>query len=448
MNTTDSGHGKKLVLVELNEINFDIVEKYIETKELPALKRLLAGSRIGTVAESAYADLEPWIQWPSVHTGLSAHEHGVFRLGDIVDASAPQIFEQLEHEGLSVGCLSAMNADNRLNSPAYFIPDPWTRTRTDGSWWSDALASAVSQAVNDNAQGRISAKSAVHLALGLVRFARWRNLGLYWKLAAHSRGAPWRKALLLDLFLHDLHMHLLKSSKPNFSAVLFNAGAHIQHHYLFNAAPVRAVSRLSNPTWYVSPDEDPVGEMLSVYDSIVAEYMAMSDAEVIVATGLAQRPYDRVKFYYRLRDHRAFLDSIGIEFTDVAPRMTRDFLVDFASPQDASVAQQKLASLRVKGGDVPLFGDIDNRGSSLFVTLTYPSEIDASTCFQLNGKEHPLAPSVVFVAIKNGMHQSEGFAFFTPGVAAYAPDNKTHVKELYSTIKRFFGLDSKALRAG
>jgi hypothetical protein len=44
------------------------------------------------------------------------------------------------------------------------------------------------------------------------------------------------------------------------------------------------------------------------------------------------------------------------------------------------------------------------------------------------------------VAIKNGMHQAEGFAFFTPGVAKFAPADRSHVKEIYGAVMGHFGV--------
>ena len=128
--------------------------KFIENspEKYPALKSILGGKKIYTHAEAPYENLEPWIQWPSVHTGLTYEEHKIFRLGDIVHSTAPQLFEILEQHGVCVGAISAMNADNRLKSPAYFIPDPWTKTPTDGSFYSGLLSKAVAQTVNDNAQ--------------------------------------------------------------------------------------------------------------------------------------------------------------------------------------------------------------------------------------------------------------------------------------------------------
>lgn len=433
---------KRLILLELNEINFDVVDKYVEadSARFPALKKLLLGSSIRTSCEKKYEELEPWIQWASVHTGKTYAEHRIFRLGDIVGSGVPQIFEQLEQAGYRVGAISAMNAENRLRQPAYFMPDPWTQTLADSSWWSQALGQAVSQAVNDNAQARISLKSALKVLLGLLRFARVKHYGKYLSLLLASRRKPWLKALVLDLLLHDVHWSLFNSKKPNFSTLFLNAGAHIQHHYFFNAEPLRKSLLNKNPAWYVSEKEDPLADVLGLYDMIVGEYFARTDTDVVLATGLAQKPYDQLKFYYRLNKHADFLRRLGIVFSRVFPRMTRDFLIEFENNKQAQAAQNVLSDVRVVGDNAPLFGEIDNRGDSLFVTMTYPSEITATMQYQLGDNKFPLLSEVSFVAIKNGMHQEEGFAFFTPGAAKHAPADNAHVAQLGAAIKNYFGI--------
>lgn len=431
---------KHVILLELNEINFDLVAKYVATepKRFPALRRLLSGKSIRTTCEQKYEELEPWIQWPSVHTGLSYKEHGIFRLGDIVGSDATQVFEYIEKEGYSVGVVSAMNAENRLKKPAYFIPDPWTNTKSDGSWWSRSLSQAISQSVNDNTQAKISLKSAVQLLMGTVRFARLKNYPTYLRLISESRRKRWLKALVLDLLLHDVHWSMFKNKKPNFTTLFLNAGAHVQHHYFFNAAPLKNELPTKNPNWYVSSDQDPIADALKLYDFIVGEYFSIRGVEVVLATGLAQKPYGRTEFYYRLKTHEEFLKKLGINFERVFPRMTRDFLVEFSNEKQAQEAQALMASARVIGENAPLFGEIDNRGSSLFVTLTYANEVTAETRFSANGKSLALFPEVSFVAIKNGMHQAEGFAFFTPGIAAYAPPEYSHVSKVGNMIRRYF----------
>ena len=429
---------KKLILIGLNEVNFDLVRLYLANYpgRFLGIEKLLSMTQIETSSESAYNELEPWIQWASIHTGKSYAEHKLFRLGDVVGSLVPQIFERLEMAGFIVGCISPMNAENRLKKPAYFIPDPWVETLADNSWWSKNIAKAISQTVNDNSSSKITLKSACILLLAFFRFSQVKNYFIYFKLALRSFRHHWCKALFLDLFLSDLHKNYFLSSRPNFSVLFLNAGAHIQHHYFFNSKYIKSKNP-SNPEWYIEKKIDPFIDLLQVYDTILKDQLDLP-CEKIVATGLSQKPYDRVKFYYRLKNHKIFLNKINIQFLSVHPRMTRDFLIEFESNELASTAENILKSIKVLNGGEKVFGEIDNRGKSLFVTLTFPNEIEKHTKISCNTISINLYDEVVFVAIKNGMHQGKGYSFYSKGIEKIMPRNKSHVKDIFSTISQFF----------
>lgn len=433
---------RKLVFVELNEVNFDLVRRYLATHELPGFRRLLDSFlAVETFGERKYEELEPWIQWVSAHSGKTFGEHGVFRLGDAAHTDFPQIFETLERQGLRVGAISPMNSRNALTRPAYFIPDPWTVTPSDGSGFSRRLAAMLRQTVNENAQERISLASLLALAEAGLRTLGVGSQRALLDLMRRVRGRRWIKALVLDQLIHHVHLYLLKKHRPDASFVFFNAGAHVQHHYFLNSPHVQAGSR--NPEWYVSPDADPILDMIEVYDRILGDYLAMTEQGVslIVATGLTQVPYNRVKFYYRLKDHAAFVQRMGIDIREALPRMTRDFELVFADEAECAAAAAKLASARVVRDGQALFGDIDERGTRLFVTLTYPSEIqpEDSVAFD-GGRIDGLADHVAFVAIKNGMHSTKGFAFLSPGSGVTAPREPVHVASLFHITLQACGL--------
>ena len=117
--------------------------------------------------------------------------------------------------------------------------------------------------------------------------------------------------------------------------------------------------------------------------------------KLLLPLGLSQKPYEQLKFYYRLKDHASFLKKVGVEFTDVVPRMTRDFLVSFDTEDQAFKAEQQLSKILVNN-EVRLFDEIDNRGKDIFVVLTYPSEITDKTMITYSGKESQLGDLVTF----------------------------------------------------
>lgn len=427
-----------LIFIQLNEVNFDFVEHYVRKyNDLPAFAHVLSTfHKIETHGEEAYEELEPWIQWVSVQTGKTYAEHCVFRLGDVVKApdDLVQVFEALEERGLRVGAISPMNARNRLKHPAYFIPDPWTDTPADGSGFSTRLSAMLRQTVNENASGRISARSVITLLEALVFSFSLRGTQDLIRTIAATRRQPWIKALVLDRLLHLVHLRLLQLRRPDVSFAFLNAGAHIQHHYMLNAEPAGA--RSCNPSWYVPADADPVRDMLKVYDSILGDYLELQKigAKVLIATGLTQVPYERVKFYYRLKDHLDFLKLIGTAPVRVLPRMTRDFEAEFANEAQAAQAADQLAALTLERDGRPVFGEIDQRGTQVFVTLTYPDEIRPNdTLVRSNGDRiQDFGTMVTFVAIKNGMHSTRGFAFLSPNAQAPSQlDGPCHVARLF-----------------
>ncbi len=433
--------GKKIIFLELNEINFDVVTFYIKRGErLSGFNTLIEHGIVATKSESEYRNLEPWVQWPSVHTGKTFNEHKVFRLGDFVNSTEEQFFELVEKAGFSVGAISPMNASNKLKNPAYFIPDPWTQTPCDNSFFSKSITDAIVQAVNDNSQSKLTFKTIFNLVLAFVALVRPTRYIPMAKYAFNSRGKPWRKALFLDMFLYEIHKTLFKRKNPNFSTLFLNAGAHIQHHYFFNSSYVDS-PELKNPDWYIGKDDDPLLEMLKVYDEMIIDLNELHDTEIIVATGLSQKPFEQLKFYYRLKDHASFLKKVGVEFANVVTRMTRDFLISFDTEVQAKKGEQQLSKILVNN-EVKLFGEIDNRGKDVFVVLTYPSEITHKTMITYSGKESQLSDLVTFVAIKNGEHQSKGFAYFSNGVSEFAPPQGSHVAKIHNAVLQFFGIGS------
>lgn len=423
----------RVVFLQLNEVNFDVIEKYLACgHDLPGFKIIFENGYFHTKSETEYELLEPWIQWPSIHMGLNFHEHNIFRLGDVANTKNEQIFEYAEQLGLKVGAICPMNTINRLKGAPYFVSDPWTNTRTDGSWLLKKVAKAISQVVNDNSHGRLELKSALFLVLGLLSYARLKNITSYLYYALSPNRHKWRKALFLDLFLNDVHYKLWKKNKPDFSSIFLNAFAHVQHHYFHNS---KVVDTSENPDWVAPTGSDPILEAVELYDRILLDYISNSECKLVLATGLSQVPFEEKIFYYRLKNHRQFLLNAGLSEFKVMPRMTRDFLIQFQGEDDARSAEAQLSEISVNETE-KLFGVVDNRGDSLFVTLTFPREIDETDFIYLQGVKTNLSEQCSFVAIKNGHHNSKGYAYFPLDFAVDDSHNDIKLTDVNVLLKR------------
>ena len=396
---------KKLILISLNELNFEALKLY-DLQNLPYIKKISEKFNY-THSEEEYNFLEPWIQWLTIYTGLSAKEHKVFRLGDSVNKNLTNVFNLVEDLGFKVGIFGSMNLSNNLKNPDFFIPDPWTNTDCDNSKFSKLISDTLSKFVNNNASSKLNFIDYIKLGFIFINFFRLKIFFLYFELFLKSFNKKFYKAIFLDLLINDIFIKLLKKNKTNFSNIFFNGAAHIQHHYFLNSKFNK--SSLKNPDWYIDQKIDPFHEMLKYYNSILSDYIDNPDYEIILATGLTQIPYDREKIYYRLKNHKDFLRKINIQFKDVYPRMSRDFLIEFDNEIEALDAEKILKNIKSNNGE-KIFGIIENRHKELFVTLTYSEKIKKGDSFNINGIKD-FKTEVSIVAVKNGMHFSRGFLY-------------------------------------
>ena len=110
--------------------------------------------------------------------------------------------------------------------------------------------------------------------------------------------------------------------------------------------------------------------------------------------------------------------------------MSRDFIIYFNNEQIAKVNEIILANLKLKNKNI---FKIDNRGSSLFVTLVYPDEIKKNDFIET--KKIDLFKYVSFVAVKNGMHNQKGYYYdnFSKNI-----NNNFKIEEIKNIIIRLF----------
>ncbi|QCI79222.1 hypothetical protein E6W36_05615 [Hankyongella ginsenosidimutans] len=123
--------------------------------------------------------------------------------------------------------------------------------------------------------------------------------------------------------------------------------------------------------------------------------------------------------------------------------MSRDFIVRCQDEAEAARAQVLLANAR--GDDGQDLFEVDNRGSDLFVMLTYPDDIAEDFGFTVGNVPYQrLRDSVAFVAIKNGEHN--GIGYFTDSGARLDPvADQFPLSKLPERIRAALGLGQLGL---
>ena len=102
----------RVILLEFNELCPDLLGDFMGRGLLPNFRRLYESSAVFTTDAGEDApNLEPWIQWPTVHSGLPFADHGVFHLGDGKKLACKCIAEVLSEErhGGGSGCNFALD---------------------------------------------------------------------------------------------------------------------------------------------------------------------------------------------------------------------------------------------------------------------------------------------------------------------------------------------------
>jgi len=428
---------EKLIFWELNEINFDYVNFYISKGKLPNWKKMIQNHGLFTTfSEENYTELQPWIQWPTIRTGLNFEDHGVFRIGDIVGSGIKQHWEILEDSGFSVAAVSPINASNNTKKSTFWIPDPWTGAEVSGNGFVKRFSKALNQVVNDNSQEKLSFFSMIVIIEALVTKSQISSWRTYLScLIGAFKNQHWSKAIFLDRLLADIFLNLWKANKPDFSSLWLNGGAHIQHHYMCSSEAYKG--SVKNPEWYVPAGKDPLLEMLEMYDLFLNEIQNLSNTRLIIAVAIKQVPYENPIFYWRLKNHGDFLRKLGIKFKRIQPRMSIDFLIEFDSDDDLIVAQKTLLNVKSSEGDL-IFSEVNKDRGDLFVSLTFPGDIkDDFYIFLDNVKYENFKNDVTFVAIKNGHHDGLGYYLDTAKKPGELQD-KMPLKNIFSLIMDHF----------
>ena len=427
---------KKLIFIELNEINFDLIKIYSLRHNFKVFNEDFFSKLKTTKSEDTYELIEPWIQWVSVHTGLEAREHNIFRLGDIDNKhNFKQIFNVVEDKGYTVGAVCPMNVKNDLKKTKYFIPDPWSKNQNPKSFIQNKIYNALSEAVNKNSGNSLSFKTMFTILFSILFYVRKKNFLKFIKYTIKSFKNKWYKALLFDFLLNEIHLKFIKKYNKDFSTIFFNAGAHIQHHYMNNSKALDSSKK--NPEWYVKSSTDPILEAYIFYDEIINEYLKMNKSSILIATGLSQIPYDKSTFYYRLSNHSNFFDKLNLKYLKIEPRMSRDFLVNFQDEESSKQCEEKLKKINELNKE-KIF-EFDNRGISIFISFVYANEILRETTLKIDiNNEINLYQYVNFVAIKNGKHSPKGFMFAKGDIEEVIEGNNFHVKKIFNIINSYF----------
>ena len=343
------------------------------------------------------------------------------------------------------------------------MPDPWTKTPFTGSKDLRRIYDALCQVTDDYAEKKITFQSYCNLLLGAIRNINYKSIPNYIKEAlSYINGKTWFRAVVCDRLLLDTYVTQCKQHKPEFSTVFLNGGAHLQHHYLFSSKAYHG-ERI-NPTWHVAKNEDPLLDILNLYDEGLKEILELANkfdnGRVIVATALHQNPHERETYYYRIDNHENFLKRIGIEYIDTYNLMTEDFVLCFENEKLALEAEQKILNVETINAEEIFYietADCEirtlNKGSKIFHTENRGKDIyvQLKPVAALIPVETKIKSSDVIIdnfgqlvtlaQVKNTHHHGVGYYSDTGFLKGELPDSFP-LKDLFGMFLESYNIES------
>jgi hypothetical protein len=349
---------RRTFLIEFNELSPTLLTQFIGRGLLPAFEAFRRDSLVFTTdAGEDPPALEPWIQWPTVHSGLPYSEHGVFALGDgrrIL--RTPLLGDVLSAAGVSVGICSAMNMSYG-SLGGYVLPDPWD---VDGQAYPASLGTyyrTVAAAVQESSRHglpppRELARFVLFLLRNGLRPGTVRSVVTQLVAERRTPSLRWRRASVLDELQYDVFRHLNRQHKVEFASFFSNSTAHYQHYYWRNMEP----ELFEAPP----PDADSpslAGAILHGYrsmDRLLAKFMADEpDALLVLCTALSQEPWsDTTKQTFRPRSYATLFAFAGIDLAAagaVKPMMAEQFQIELPDKAQAARTEAALNGLTIDG---------------------------------------------------------------------------------------------------
>ncbi len=457
--TLNNPHDSKVspvIMLEFNELTPTLMDRFIMEGHLPNFARLRNESHVFvTDAEEEGEDLNPWVQWVTLHSGLTAAEHGVKELSSSYQLDTPAIWDQLSEAGYTVWVCGSMNPWYSEPLNGHLLPDAWSaQTSPYPVGEFEPFYNFVRKHVQEHCNKE--AKSSWRSLIEFSRFMLRRGLSLETLLAGVKQVASekllrknvhWKRAVLLDRLQWDVFRWYYDEYRPAFSTFFLNSTAHYQHKFWRNLEPEKFV---------VQPTEK---EQAQFSDAILFGYQQMDKivgkvsqlagdhATVILASGLGQQPFlereaEGGKRHYRVKSAKTFAEKLGIAGKySYEPVMADQFFLRFELETNAIVAANQLTNLALSDREAFY---VERKETELYCQCrargVMPKDAEIT---QLDGglslKFHDVFYQVD--GVKSGYHHPDGILWVSqPAREHIVHDNKISLRTVAPGILGLFGL--------
>lgn len=317
--------GEPLIVYELNEVPWRVIDWYARLRPSSALARLLGRAQAFTTLTKDEGELHPWTTWPTFHRGVTNTQHKIHFINQsLAEATLyPPIWETLSRAGKRVGVFGSLQSYPPPKEDAYefYVPDTFSPgCETLPAKYAAFQRFNLRQTQQDGAQASpvqfdtsIANDVLKMMQVGL-RLETCKSLAVH---IAKERISPLhrtRRSVLQALISFDIFRHALNETKPDFCTFFTNHVAGMMHRYWKHTFPEDFNSVLTTDVERFHAGS--IAFAMDVADAQLAYLMAYVDAangRLIVASSMGQEPIDRGTYFgeWRINDVQQFLKALG-----------------------------------------------------------------------------------------------------------------------------------------
>jgi Type I phosphodiesterase / nucleotide pyrophosphatase len=458
MMSASSSKGKAvqpIIFAEFNELCPWLIDQWMTEGLLPNFKRLHDRSTVfetrADVEDSG--QLEPWIQWYSLHTGLAYSQHGVFHLTEGAAASHEDLWHAIRAAGRKVGSFASMNSRPFDFDDGFYVADPWSENANAAPAELNIYNRFIAQNVREysNPGSRMGMGDYTSFLSFMLRHGlRVSTIAKIVKQLARERTRDrrlsWQRVALMDRMQFDVFRHYQRKHRPDFSTFFINSTAHLQHSYWRSFQPERFTVQPSADDLKLYGDAIRFG--YRAMDDLLGDLIALADesgAQVVFMTALSQQPFLKAeasggKHFYRMHDVEGFFKRFALPFADIDPTMTHQYLARFAIADDKPQVQAALATFTLSSGG-PVFDFSAHESDGLYFNCNLSSPASANlTFFDAHGNALPFAGYFYPIdATKSGCHHPSGALWFATGTHKKVSD-PVSILDIFPTTLDLLGI--------
>lgn len=390
---------RKVLLIELNEITWNLIDPLIAAGKLPTFARLKTeGAWASPMSVDLPPQLDPWITWTTVYTGRKQADHNVFYLQQPPETiHAKRIWEICRDAGLKVGVFGSLGSYPPQKVDGFYVPDTFS---PDTATFPAELSPIQRLNLTYTRSVRLPGDEdgmAFKAKLGSQLLRLGLRPGTCSKIIrqlATERFSPdkrWQRVVLQPAVNFDFFSTLYGKHRPDFASFHTNHVAHFQHTYW------RAMQPEAFPQKTTEAESKTYGGAIEFgyrsADDLLKRAIDLCDKDTIlvVASSMGQKPFisemkngksiDQVRSLDKLTDILGLKDKVKTLST-----MSDQFNL-YGTPDEIRIASERLTTAYIDTVDRPVF-HVAEMNDFLTVNLRQYEEIseDAQCYFPHLGK--------------------------------------------------------------